>query len=260
MRGFSSALVVLELALTLVLLVGAGLMARSFMALTAMNTGIKADHLVSMRINLPRANYPTAEVRAQFFERLDAAPGQPARRRRRGGDDERAAVRPVDARSAGRRPARRRPRQAARSRLRRHQPVVLRHGRRADPPRPRLRRPRRRQGRRGGDRQRAVRGAPLLGRGSDRPPHPHAGRGSRGRHGVADDRRRQPGHPARQPARPRPARRGLRAGQAGRPERRRGDPAQPTRSGRARRDGPPRGAGRSIPIRPSPTRRPSTRC
>ena len=70
MRGFSSALVVLELALTLVLLVGAGLMARSFMALTAMNTGIKPDHLVSMRINLPRANYPTAEVRAQFFERL----------------------------------------------------------------------------------------------------------------------------------------------------------------------------------------------
>ena len=45
-------------------------MARSFMALTAMNTGIKADHLVSMRINLPRANYPTAEVRAQF-----SAPG-----------------------------------------------------------------------------------------------------------------------------------------------------------------------------------------
>jgi putative ABC transport system permease protein len=70
MRGFSSALVILELALTLVLLVGAGLMARSFMALTAMNTGIKPDHLVSMRINLPRANYPTAEVRAQFFERL----------------------------------------------------------------------------------------------------------------------------------------------------------------------------------------------
>jgi putative ABC transport system permease protein len=70
MRGFSSALVVLELALTLVLLVGAGLMARSFMALTAVNTGIKPDHLVAMRINLPHATYPTAEVRAQFFERL----------------------------------------------------------------------------------------------------------------------------------------------------------------------------------------------
>ena len=45
-------------------------MARSFLALTAMNTGIKPDHLVAMRINLPRANYPTAELRAQFFERL----------------------------------------------------------------------------------------------------------------------------------------------------------------------------------------------
>jgi putative ABC transport system permease protein len=70
MRGFSSALVVLELALTMVLLVGAGLMARSFLALTAVNTGIKSDHLVSMRINLARATYPTAEVRTQFFERL----------------------------------------------------------------------------------------------------------------------------------------------------------------------------------------------
>jgi putative ABC transport system permease protein len=70
MRGFSSALVVLELALTLVLLVGAGLMARSFLALTAVDTGIKSDHLVSMRINLTRATYPTPEVRAQFFERL----------------------------------------------------------------------------------------------------------------------------------------------------------------------------------------------
>ena len=70
MRGFSSALVVLELALTLVLLVGAGLMARSFMALNAIDTGIKHDHLIAMRVNLPRANYPTVESRAQFFERL----------------------------------------------------------------------------------------------------------------------------------------------------------------------------------------------
>jgi putative ABC transport system permease protein len=70
MRGFSSALVVLELALTLVLLVGAGLMTRSFLALNKLNLGIKPDHLVAMRVNLPRINYPTAELRAQFFERL----------------------------------------------------------------------------------------------------------------------------------------------------------------------------------------------
>jgi predicted permease len=70
MRRFSSALVVLELALTLVLLVGAGLMTRSFLALNAIDTGIDTERLVSMRINLPRATYPTAEARAQFFERL----------------------------------------------------------------------------------------------------------------------------------------------------------------------------------------------
>ena len=69
-RRFSSALVVLELALTLVLLVGAGLMTRSFLALTAIDTGIRTEHLVSMRLNLPRATYPTAEVRSQFFEQL----------------------------------------------------------------------------------------------------------------------------------------------------------------------------------------------
>jgi predicted permease len=70
MRGFSSALVVLELALTLVLLVGAGLMGRSFLALTAIDTGIKSDHLIAMRVNLPRITYPTPELRSQFFERL----------------------------------------------------------------------------------------------------------------------------------------------------------------------------------------------
>jgi putative ABC transport system permease protein len=72
MRGFSSALVVLELALTVVLLVGAGLMVRSFLALTAIDTGIKGDHLVAMRVSLPRLTYPGTETRAQFFERLTA--------------------------------------------------------------------------------------------------------------------------------------------------------------------------------------------
>jgi putative ABC transport system permease protein len=70
MRAFSSGLVVLELALTLVLLVGAGLMGRSFLALTAIDTGIRPEHLIAMQLNLPRATYPTAELRAQFFERL----------------------------------------------------------------------------------------------------------------------------------------------------------------------------------------------
>ena len=94
MRGFSSALVVLELALTLVLLVGAGLMARSFMALT------RREHRASSRTTWSRCastcRAPTtrrAEVAGAVLRAADAAAGQPARRRRRRGDDERAAVR-----------------------------------------------------------------------------------------------------------------------------------------------------------------------
>ena len=128
MRGFSSALVVLELALTLVLLVGAGLMARSFLALNAIDMGIKAEHLVAMRINLPRASYPTPEARAQFFERLT-----PRLASLPGADD--AAVTTSmppfglwGARGAARRAGRRRPRQAART------PASWRSARRSSTP------------------------------------------------------------------------------------------------------------------------------
>jgi putative ABC transport system permease protein len=57
-RWLTGTMVVLELALTLVLLVGAGLMIRSFLKLYTIDIGIRTDHLVTMRIQLPSSKYP----------------------------------------------------------------------------------------------------------------------------------------------------------------------------------------------------------
>jgi len=70
-RWFSSAMVVTELALTVVLLAGAGLMVRSFMTLYAVDIGIDTDRLMTMRLELPDSKYPNAEDRRAFFDRLE---------------------------------------------------------------------------------------------------------------------------------------------------------------------------------------------
>lgn len=67
---FGNGLVVAELALTVVLLCGAGLMLRSFVALYAVEPGFEVEGLTRMRMQLPPSRYPTAESRARFFERL----------------------------------------------------------------------------------------------------------------------------------------------------------------------------------------------
>ncbi|MBA2304039.1 MAG: ABC transporter permease [Acidobacteria bacterium] len=69
-RWLSGTMVVVELALTLVLLVGAGLMVRSFMKLYTADLGIPTEHLMTMRIALPSTKYPTAEQRMAFYDRL----------------------------------------------------------------------------------------------------------------------------------------------------------------------------------------------
>jgi predicted permease len=63
-------LVVAELALTVVLLCGAGLMLRSFLALYAVDPGFDMNGLTRMRMQLPPAKYPTTDARRQFFEQL----------------------------------------------------------------------------------------------------------------------------------------------------------------------------------------------
>jgi putative ABC transport system permease protein len=71
--------VVAEIALALVLLVGAGLMLRSFFQLHQVKTGFDTDNVLTMRVQLPIAKYPQPQQRAGFFkraqERLAALPG-----------------------------------------------------------------------------------------------------------------------------------------------------------------------------------------
>jgi putative ABC transport system permease protein len=69
-RWMSSILVVGEIALTIVLLVGAGLMTRSFLKLYSLDIGIRTDYLMAMRLTLPNTKYPKPEARQEFFERL----------------------------------------------------------------------------------------------------------------------------------------------------------------------------------------------
>ena len=74
-----AALVVAEVALATVLLVGAGLLIRSFQGLLAVDPGFRPENVLMTRITLPRDSYPDQEKRALFFEqlmaRLGAQPG-----------------------------------------------------------------------------------------------------------------------------------------------------------------------------------------
>jgi predicted permease len=73
------AVVVLEVALSLTLLVGAGLLMRSFVALRDVHLGLQPDHILVARLPLPHDRYRTADQVAGFFRpllaRLKALPG-----------------------------------------------------------------------------------------------------------------------------------------------------------------------------------------
>jgi predicted permease len=63
-----SALVTLEVALTLVLLVGAGLLVRSFANIILVDKGFDASRVIRFRLLAPAAKYPTPESRTQFLQ------------------------------------------------------------------------------------------------------------------------------------------------------------------------------------------------
>jgi predicted permease len=63
-------LVVSEVALALMLLVGAGLLMRSLTSLRAVDPGFDADHVLTASVGVPMAKYDTERLRNQFFDRL----------------------------------------------------------------------------------------------------------------------------------------------------------------------------------------------
>jgi putative ABC transport system permease protein len=73
------ALVVVEVAATLVLLIGAGLLIKSFIRLYETDLGFKAENVLTMSLALPKAKYPDAQAAAIFhqtlLERVRSLPG-----------------------------------------------------------------------------------------------------------------------------------------------------------------------------------------
>ena len=63
-------LVVVQLALALVLLAGAGLLMKSFLRLTSIDPGFDPHNLLTARIGLPDNQYPKPEQQRAFFENL----------------------------------------------------------------------------------------------------------------------------------------------------------------------------------------------
>jgi putative ABC transport system permease protein len=74
-----SLMMVSEVALSFMLLVGAGLLIKSFVRLREVTPGFNPDNVLSMRLSIPNAKYPQGEPRAQIFrqmvERIKSLPG-----------------------------------------------------------------------------------------------------------------------------------------------------------------------------------------
>jgi predicted permease len=78
-RGPRQALVIAEVALSLMLLVGAGLLLQSFARLTRVPVGFNADRLLTFRVSLPTSTYADPSAMRSFIDRLmpklEATPG-----------------------------------------------------------------------------------------------------------------------------------------------------------------------------------------
>lgn len=74
-----SAFVVVELAVALVLLVGAGLLIKTFWKLRSVEPGFNSDHLITMRVELPETRYkevaPQTRFRQQALAGMNSLPG-----------------------------------------------------------------------------------------------------------------------------------------------------------------------------------------
>jgi putative ABC transport system permease protein len=77
--AFRRVLVIGQVALTVVLLAGSGLLLRSFAALRSVDPGFDSERLMTAEVMIPRDTYPDAESTVRFFaefsERLSEIPG-----------------------------------------------------------------------------------------------------------------------------------------------------------------------------------------
>jgi putative ABC transport system permease protein len=69
-RPLRAAMVIAQLALSLALLTGAGLLARTFWKLTSVAPGFDASNVMTMEVVLPRAKYPEPAQRSAFFSQV----------------------------------------------------------------------------------------------------------------------------------------------------------------------------------------------
>lgn len=74
-----NAMLVAEIALSLILTIGAGLLLHSFVRLSGVDLGFRTDRVLAVGVPLPQARYPTPDSRLAFFEeferRASALPG-----------------------------------------------------------------------------------------------------------------------------------------------------------------------------------------
>ncbi|HEV2669303.1 MAG TPA: ABC transporter permease, partial [Blastocatellia bacterium] len=72
-------LVITEIALSLVLLIGAGLLVKSFLRLQAVSPGFETENALAVRLSLPKAHYSNRAAVTAFYEklrpRLESLPG-----------------------------------------------------------------------------------------------------------------------------------------------------------------------------------------
>ncbi len=72
-RRLNSALVAVQFALSLVLLIGAGLLLKSFQRLESVDLGFNAENTLTMVATLPRAKYDNEEKALRFYDSCDRA-------------------------------------------------------------------------------------------------------------------------------------------------------------------------------------------
>jgi putative ABC transport system permease protein len=69
-KRLRSSLVVAEVAVSFILLIGAGLLINSFMHLRNLDPGFRADHLLTLNVDLSEVKYPDTQRRVTFFDEV----------------------------------------------------------------------------------------------------------------------------------------------------------------------------------------------